>query len=293
MNYRKLTPSMSVLLAFEAAARHESYTQAAQELHLSQSAVSRQVQTLEQQLGVALFRRVGRRVVLTDVGRRYYLELHDALGRIRSASLQAMSDQVTAGSLRLATLPTFGSTWLLPRLHDFYQEHPDVTLHIHSRIGKIDFALEPLDAVITVDVEPWPGLVSVRIAEEVLQAVYCPQQAVSTSLSPAWAYEQTLLTVTSHSQFWSRWFSRYQLDHRRMRLGPSFELTSHLLQAVRAQIGLGLVPLMLVQNELKRGELCALGEPITSGRAYYLVFPPHHASLPALQVFRAWIQQNQ
>lgn len=291
MNYRNLTPSMSVLLAFEAAARHESYTRAAQELHLSQSAVSRQVQTLEQLLGVSLFRRVGRRVMLTDVGRRYHVEVHEALGRIRSASLQAMSHQA-AGSLRVATLPTFGSTWLLPRLHDFYQQHPDVTLHIHSRIGKLDFDVEPLDAAITVGMEPWPGVESVLIAKEVLQAVYCPQSTLSESIVPAWAHEQTLLTVASHSQSWSSWFSHYQLDHRRMRLGPSFELTSHLLQAVRARIGLGLVPLMLVQNELSRGELVALGEPIDSGRAYYLAYPKHNASLPALQVFRTWLLQN-
>ncbi|RDS99100.1 LysR family transcriptional regulator, partial [Burkholderia contaminans] len=89
MNYRRLTPSMSLLLVFEAAARHESYTRAADELSLSQSAISRQVQTLEDQLGVSLFRREGRSVKLTEVGRRYFVELSGALGRIRGATLQA------------------------------------------------------------------------------------------------------------------------------------------------------------------------------------------------------------
>ncbi|MEB2523478.1 LysR family transcriptional regulator, partial [Burkholderia multivorans] len=98
MNYRRLTPSMSLLLVFEAAARHESYTRAADELSLSQSAISRQIQTLEDQLGVPLFRREGRSVKLTDVGRRYFAEVGGALGRIRGATLQAMSHQAGAGT---------------------------------------------------------------------------------------------------------------------------------------------------------------------------------------------------
>lgn len=289
MNYRRLTPSMSLLLAFEAAARHESFTRAGTELSLSQSAVSRQVQALEGQLGLPLFRREGRRVELTDAGRRYYLDLSDALGRIRSATLQVMSYQAAMGSLRLATLPTFGSKWLLPRLHEFYTLHPGVNIHIHSRIGPVDFANEEIDAVITVDTHPWPGLAAHRIDGEFLLAIHARQASLSEPLEPAWAYSQTLLTVASHAQGWSDWFSHYQLEHRAMRLGPSFELTSHLIQAVRANIGIGLVPQALVQDELQRGELASLGTAIASGRTYYLMYPPRNESLPALHAFKAWL----
>ena len=114
MNYRRLTPSMSLLLVFEAAARHESYARAAEELSLSQSAISRQVQTLEAQLGISLFRREGRTVRLTDVGRRYFIDLGAALGRIRSATLQAMSRQSGGGTLNLATLPTVMAASISP-----------------------------------------------------------------------------------------------------------------------------------------------------------------------------------
>ena len=148
MNYRNLTPSMSLLLAFEAAARHESYTRAAVELSLTQSAVSRQVQALEQQLGVILFRREGRTVKLTEVGRVYQREISEALGRIRSATLHAIAHQAGGGNLRLATLPTFGSKWLLPRLHEFYRRHPEVLVHINSRIEPVDFATSGIDAAI-------------------------------------------------------------------------------------------------------------------------------------------------
>jgi DNA-binding transcriptional LysR family regulator len=168
---------MSLLLVFEAAARHESYTRAADELSLSQSAISRQVQTLEAQLGVALFRREGRSVKLTEVGRRYFAEVSGALGRIRGATLQAMSHQAGASTLRLATLPTFGSKWLLPHLHGFYAAHPGVTVHLHSRIGAIDFHTDDVDAAITVGTGDWPGLHAHRLSNEFLIAIASPAAA--------------------------------------------------------------------------------------------------------------------
>ncbi|MFL9926335.1 LysR substrate-binding domain-containing protein [Herbaspirillum lusitanum] len=290
MNHRRLTPSMSLLLVFEAAARHESYTRAADELSLSQSAISRQVQTLEQQMGVSLFRREGRSVRLTDVGRRYFMELSAALGRIRSATLQAMSHQSGMGSLRLATLPTFGSKWLLPRLHDFYVANPGITVHIHSRIGNIDFDAGELDAAITVGSGEWPGLTAHRLYNEFLVAVTGPAGFDDKNQpTPAWAKNQTLLTIASNPQAWAEWFSHHQLDHRQMRMGPSFELTSHLIQAVRAGIGIGLVPKALVEDELARGELLAVSEAISSQRSYYLVHPHRNQTLPSLQAFRTWL----
>ncbi|WP_061176447.1 LysR substrate-binding domain-containing protein [Caballeronia pedi] len=291
MNYRRLTPSMSLLLVFEAAARHESYTRAAEELSLSQSAISRQIQVLEEHVGVPLFRREGRSVKLTEVGRRYFTELSGALGRIRSATLQVMSYQAGAGTLRLATLPTFGSKWLLPHLHDFYAAHPGMTVHLHSRIGSIDFRNADIDAAITVGAGDWPDLHAHRLYNEFLIAIASPEATAGTpeSCAPAWATKQTLLGVTSNQQAWAEWFSHYRLDHRQMRIGPSFELTSHLIQAVRAGMGIGLVPKVLVEDELNRNELIAIGHAITSERSYYLIYPSGNETLPALVAFREWL----
>ncbi|MFC3340244.1 LysR substrate-binding domain-containing protein [Paracandidimonas soli] len=290
MNYRRLTPSMSLLLIFESAARHESYARAADELSLSQSAISRQVQTLETQLGIRLFSREGRSVRLTDAGRRYFDDLSDALGMIRSATLQAMSHQSGIGALRLAILPTFGAKWLLPRLNDFYAAYPGVTIHIHSRIGDIDFNAGDIDAAITVGFGEWPGLVAHRLHHESLVAVV-RREAVRDGHAPTleWMQEQPLLTVASNPQAWAQWFSHHRLDHRQMRIGPSFELTSHLILAVRAGIGVGLVPRMLVEDELLRGELAAAGETIASQRSYCLVYPPRNETLPSLAAFRGWL----
>ena len=181
MNYRHLTPSMSLLLAFEAAARHESYTRAAMELSLTQSAVSRQVQALEQQLGLTLFRREGRQVQLTDVGRLYQREMSEALGRIRSATLQALAYQSGVGTLRLATLPTFGSKWLLPRLHAFYSAHPGMLVHIHSRIETINFDTSEIDAAICVGGGEWPGLTALPLHTEELVAIASAQLSATRS----------------------------------------------------------------------------------------------------------------
>ncbi|MCG0580446.1 LysR substrate-binding domain-containing protein, partial [Burkholderia cenocepacia] len=104
-----------------------------------------------------------------------------------------------------------------------------------------------------------------------------------------WAAKQTLLGVTSNQQAWAEWFSHYRLDHRQMRIGPSFELTSHLIQAVRAGMGIGLVPKVLVEDELSRGELDSIGDAITSQRSYYLVYPPGNETLPSLVAFREWL----
>lgn len=289
MHYRRLTPSMSLLLVFEAAARHESYTRAAEELALSQSAVSRQIQTLESQLGISLFRRQGRSVQLTELGRRYAAEVVAALGRIRAATLQAMSQQ-EGGALRLATLPTHGSKWLLPRLHDFYRSHAGVTLHIHSRIGAIDFNAQELDAAITVGgVGDWPDLRAHCLHNEFLVAIASPEALNGKPATPEWIASQTLLTVASNQKGWAQWFSHNGLDHRQMKVGPSFELTSHLMQAVRAGMGVGLVPRALIDDEDRRLGLVEVGAAMVSERSYYLVYPERNETLPALAAFRAWL----
>lgn len=208
MNYRHLTPSMSLLLAFEAAARHESYTRAAAELSLTQSAVSRQVQALEQQLGLTLFRREGRQVQLTDVGRLYQGELSEALGRIRSATLQALAYQSGVGTLRLATLPTFGSKWLLPRLHEFYAAHPGMLVHIHSRIEAINFDTSEIDAAIGVASNDLPGLICHRLHAEQLLVILPPDAARDgQQWDPTRISQEVLLNVANNPHAWGEWFS--------------------------------------------------------------------------------------
>lgn len=304
MNYRKLTPSMSLLLAFEASARHESFTRAAEELSLTQSAVSRQVQTLEAQLGVALFVREGKRIVATDAGRAYMAEVGTALARIRNATLQVLASDAFSQHLRLATLPTFGAKWLLPRLHQLYRQQPDLQVDLHSRIEEVDFDTQPLDAAITVGDGRWPNVIAHRLYAEELVLIGSPQalgqagkrRRNATRLArPTVAALNglTLLRVSSFPDAWREWCGHFGLPHHALRLGPSFELTSHLIQAVIAGIGVGLVPRMLVEDELNDGKLCSPFEAVTSSRSYYFIYPERVRNHPALVAFRDWLLRAQ
>ena len=294
MNYRHLTPSMSLLLIFESAARHQSFVRAAEELSLSQSAISRQIRQLEAHLDATLFERVGRSVRLTDLGEQYAATVHEALDKIRGATLQVMSKARGAGSLSLAILPTFASKWVLPNLHAFYELYPSATINIQSRIGQIDFNVEVIDAAIIVSrAKPSaPELMSHLIAKEYLVAVANKRESTSEVLAPDYATGSLLLSVSSHPSAWSDWFSHYGLDHRQISLGPSFEVTANLIQAVSVGIGLGIVPEQFVRDELQQGSLVAVGEPIPSPRNYYLIYPRRLASSPTLQQFSEWILSN-
>lgn len=297
MNPRRLTPSMSLLVAFDAAARHLSFTRAAVELSLTQSAVSRQVQSLEELLKVPLFRRVGRSIELTDIGRMYQGELGAALQRIRNASLQAIAYRAGGGSFHLAALPTFAAKWLMPRLNGFYAQHPGTLVHVHSRIGRFDLELAQIDAVIGVgEGEPdsvWPGLVAHHLIDETVLPVISPELADQHRLrKPADIAQHLLLQVAARPDVWHRWFIANGLPVHAMRLGPQFELTSHLIQAVASGIGVGLVPGFLVKEELQSGVLqSAFDLPLETGAAYYLFVPPDKLKLPPIAAFARWLQQ--
>lgn len=293
MNPRRLTPSMSLLLAFEAAGRHNSFTKAAAELALTQSAVSRQVQALEALLEVVLFKREGRQIELTAAGALYQHELAGALARIRGATLQTISHRAEADTLHLAALPTFASKWLMPRMGDFYTRHPGSLVHIHSRIvrGDLSEGAQDMSAIICAGSGQWPGYVAHRLLSEKLVVVTSPKAMPGYAhMSVHEAAKQLLLGVVSRPHAWADWFADIGLQGLpTMRLGPSFEHTGHLIQAVIAGIGLGLVPRILVQEEIAQGELVTLFEPMESGRGYYLAYPAHNQHLPSLKAFREWL----
>jgi DNA-binding transcriptional LysR family regulator len=300
MNYRKLTPSMSLLLAFEASARHQSFTRAAEELSLTQSAISRQVQTLEAMLGVALFVREGKRITPTDAGRAYMTEVAAALTLIRNATLQVLAPDALSQRLRVATLPTFGAKWLLPRLHRLYQMHPNLQIDLHSRIEEVDFATAPLDAAITVGDGRWPNVIAHRLYAEELILVGTPvafaaigkrRRKAIPPIRPTAAMLASLmlLTVSSFPDARREWCGHFGLPPDALRVGPSFELTSHLTQAVIAGIGVGLVPRMLVEEEIKDGRLISPFDPVPSSRSYYFVYPERVRNHSALVGFREWL----
>jgi LysR family glycine cleavage system transcriptional activator len=291
MNPRRLTPSMSLLIAFDATARNLSFTRAAAELALTQSAVSRQVQALEGLLGVPLFRRINRKLLPTAIGSAYHREISAALQRVRGASLHAIASATGRGTIDLAALPTFASKWLVPRLSDFYSKHSGVLINLHSRIGQFDLTAEGMDAAICVGDGAWPGVASYRLRDETLLPIISPALAVATPVNePADISRHLLLRVAARPDVWGRWFEAQELDAEAMNLGPQFELTSHLIEAVSSGIGVGLVPSFLVQDELRSGAVqLAVECPLKTGLSYFLILPSQSAPLPQLLTFKNWI----
>lgn len=293
MNPRRATPSMSWLLAFESTARHLSFTRAAEELALTQSVISRHVGGLEQLLGVALFRREARQIVLTDAGATYLYEIQGALQRIRNASLQA-SGHGADGAIHLASLPTFAARWLMPRLTTFYAAHPGILVHVHSRIGPFDQALAGMDAAISVGDGQWYGLASHFLTGDVLVPVMSPALARTKPVrAPADLLAHKLLQVTGRSDAWPRWLASHGCGGRAMQMGPQFEVTAHLIQSVVAGIGVGLVPAVLIEDELRSGTLVMpLDAPLATGLGYYLIEAPQRAPSAALTALTAWLLQG-
>lgn len=291
---RRLIPPLSLLVAFEAAARLGSFTRAAAELNLTQGAVSRQIKDLEARLGLALFERVRQRVVLTPAGQFYADSLRDTLSRFAAATAQTIAFRGRGGTLDLAILPTIGTRWLIPRLPGFFARHRDVTIRFATRLRPFDFAREGLDAAIHFGDAHWPGATLHRLMGEVLVPVAAPGLVLREGLhSPADLHRATLLIQATRPRAWPEWFAAQDLAPVADQPSISFEQFAMVLQATVAELGVAMVPRLLVADELARGELMVLaGRPVTSTQGYFLVYPTEKANLPPLAAFRDWLLER-
>jgi DNA-binding transcriptional LysR family regulator len=286
---QRLLPSMSMLQAFSAAARYESFTVAAAELGLTQGAISRQVRALEQQLGAELFSRVGKSVRLTAAGGRYAEEIDKALQAVRLASLDAMT-QRAGGTLNLAILPTFGTRWLIPRFPDFLAAHPDITVNFATKLSPFDFKKEDLHAAIHYGRTDWPDTESTFLMKEETVPVAAPalleRQAVA---APEDLLNMPLLHLATRPRAWPDWFRDAGLDQAPT-AGMVFEEIAAAAQAAAAGLGVSLLPRFLITSELERGELAvALELPLQSSFGYYLVTPEDKTGYAPVVAFREWL----
>ncbi len=286
---RRFLPSMSLLSAFEAAARHESFTAAAEELSVSQSAVSRQIRLLEEQIGSKLFVRDRQTVRLSEAGATYAREIREALQRIGSASLNLRANPY-GGTLNLAILPTFGTRWLAPRLPMFLERQPGVTINLTTRLEAFDFRADPFDAAIHFGDNPWPGTEGVELMTETVIPVASPgfleRHTINTAQDCLGA---PLLHLASRADQWERWFAQQNVDAGRLR-GMLFDQFATAAQAASSGLGLALLPRFLIESDLERGDLVPiLNAPMLSRERYFLVWPPAHASHRPLKAFRDWI----
>ena len=195
---RRLIPDIATLQAFECAARHGSFTQAANELNLTQSAVSRQIKDLENQIGVLLFERIRQRILLSDAGRKFLPEVRRLLNQTEDTMLRAMASAQSSASLSIATLPTFGSRWLMPRLPKFLEKHPDLSINIASRSAVFDFEEQPFDMAIHYGKPVWAHAICTYLCSEVIVPVASPSFLAGRKLDePVLLEEEALLHLAT------------------------------------------------------------------------------------------------
>ncbi len=286
---RRFLPSIASLRALEALDRLGSATAAAEALTLTQSAVSRQIQALEEQLGVTLIVRDGRRIALTPDAVQYAAEVRAALNQIAQASVK-LTVNPSGGALNLAILPTFGMRWLVPRLPDFARSHPEVTLNLSTRIKPFSFATEPFDAAIHFGEADWPGTQSMRLRGEAVVAVCAPELLVAKApASAASLLDMPLMHIETRPGAWRAWFAAQGVETGRV-TGTIYDQFSTITQAALHGLGVALLPEYLAEGDIAAGRLAVVwGGPTPSPGAYHLIWPDSKSADGALSKFRGWL----
>lgn len=295
-------PSLSALRCFDASARWGSFTRAAQEVHLTQGAVSHQVIALESMLGVLLFVRKRSGLELTAAGKAYHQQISMALRQIERATQEMLTNKGRGGTLELSVASSFASYWLMPRLSDFVAAHPEVTLNLATKIGPVDFVGSTRDA----SIEFCLGAEGEIHADKVLELTLHPYAASSVVRRyargrplgaaglRALLRSEPLIRHTTVPQAWSNWLAAAGLqdavEPHALTSGPVYDLLSMALNGAMAGIGIALLPAYMAHTALESGQLtCLSSSSWTAEQAYYLRYPAWKRELAALQTFRSWL----
>lgn len=285
-------PTIQELLAFDAVARYESVSKAAEVLCLTVSAVSKQLAGLEQFLGQRLLEKRGRGIQLTPLGQQYWQKIATSLRMIEAATFEVRSNAVDSGVLSLACVPTFLTKWLIPRLPDFRRAHPSITLSFSQHLGPSESLTPGVDVAIRYGTGEWPGLVADYIAgrEFVLVVSSALQGRHGRISQPVDLLAHTLLHHVEAPQAWALWAEQQGLDQLHVHSGPRFAQYSAVIQAAISGLGVALVPRVLVEEELERGSLlCPFDRTLAAGQGHFLCYRPDRAASPLLAAFKAWI----
>lgn len=285
-------PSLNALRTFEAVSRHGSFTNAAEELNVTQSAVSRMIKGLEEHLELQLFRREGRQIRLTENGIYYAEKISKAMDILEIASRELVDTQAGRGTLSIGMLPTFGTKWLLPRLNAFLQMHPELTVDITSSDGALDFTEERIDLAIRFGYGNWSNARSEALMSEELQVVCSPR--IMDGPYPLTGYDQlwrhSLIVHSSRAGMWNHWLQAVGASAEGLTWGLRLEHFYMVLQAAKSGLGIGLLPSYLAADDIANGSLIApFPVRVVSPGGYYLVTPWDKTDLPRVQAFRTWV----
>lgn len=284
-------PTISELQAFSACARLGATTRAAQDLNLTQSAVSRSINALEDRLGVRLFHRVRQRLLLSDAGRALQRDADRLLDEINQAALTVMSFGGHSEVLRLAVLPTLASVWLIPRLQMFRDLLPEVTFDISARLDAVDFESEPFDAALQRSGHRGPGAEIEVLMQEQLVVVASPSLVgKARRLDDEALARLPLLQQATRPSLWLDWFRQTGGDPRTILRGARFDHFDMVTSAAVAGLGIALLPEVLVQDELRNGQLALASDRRLPGpEPYALLFPSRSEAIPGFAKFRDWL----
>lgn len=294
---RKLPP-LNALRAFEAAARHLSFTKAAEELNVTQAAISHQVKALEDHLGLPLFRRLNRRLMLTEAGQVYLPVLREAFDAIAAGTQRLNRDQ-HSGPLHISVLPSFAAKWLLPRLSRFRDRHPDIDVMVSANNKLIDFTEDVFEMGIRYGQGTYPGLRCDLLLGDEVFPVCSPKllEGRHPLRRPEDLRHHTLLhdEVSRHDESpdWRSWLQAAGVEGIDWRRGPGFSDSSMVIEAAAAGQGVALGHRWLAAADLESGRiLMPFGPVVPSKFAYYLVSPPAVAERRRVRLLREWLLEE-
>jgi LysR family glycine cleavage system transcriptional activator len=281
-------PPLASLSAFAAAARTKSFKDAARELHLSPSALSRQIAALEEHLGVPLFLRLPTGLELTPAGRRYLETVSGVLAALREAQ-DALAPE--RGPLRVSALESFCAKWMVPRLGSFRAAHPGIELEIEATLRYADFDRDPVDVAIRFGTGPWGGLHSEPIVDLLYTPVFAP--ALADGDPPLRAIDDLAhhpwIHVTQVPDAWSDWTRAVGRPDLRPPREVSYDHVGIALSAAEAGQGVALGTNIVAARDLAEGRLCAPFPRVPSAQTYHLVCRVVGLSDPRITAFRVWL----
>ena len=290
MQLMRRLPPLNALRAFEAAARHLSFTKAADELAVTQAAISHQVKSLEDFLGTRLFNRVNRGLVLTDDGQAYWPELRDAFDGIDQATLRLRAND-SSGTLTVSVLSSFAARWLVPRLGRFRELQPDIDILVAPKDEFVDFQRENVDVGIRYGRGIYPGLRTDPLLEEEIFPVCSPalRDGAVPLANPLDLKKHTLLHDDGEAG-WRQWLRAARVEGVDTRRGPIFTDSSMSLQAAIEGQGVALARGALAKADLESGRLVQIFDvALIADHAYFLVCPEATAERPKVVAFREWL----
>ena len=285
-------PPLSTLRPFEAAARLESFTRAAEELALTHGAVSHQVRALEDYVGAPLFARHGKRVTVTPAGRAFAERVREALDEIALAAEQLRSRR--DDRLTVSVLPSFASRWLMPRLIRFMDAHPKIEVNVIASSGLANFRDDEVDVAIRFGLGPWPPLVCEIFLEDEYFPVASPEMAASCKLKKPRDLLATRI-IREDRDYWKQWFEAagVPIEEARAARGPLFNDSTYALQAAARGEGIALARRSIVREDIERGALKRLFRlQVPSRERYWFVCPKETAGTPKVLAFKEWVRDE-